>query len=185
MQTQDIYWQALGVPGLEHLVIKESDRGLEADGFVIRNHSGSALRLRYALRYDTEWNPLELRVDSQLDGTHLHILADSGHWLDERQHELPAVRGCTDIDIMATPFTNTPAVRRLGLRPGESHDITALFVRIPTLTIEVHRQRYTCLDASPTGSHYRYENLESGFHALLTLDDAQLVTTYEGVWQRV
>lgn len=137
MQTQDIYWQALGVPGLEASGDQGiSDRGLEADGFVIRNHSGSPLRLRYALRYDTEWNPLEFRADSQLDGTHLHIFADGDHWLDERQHELPAVRGCTDIDIMATPFTNTPAIRRPGLRPGESRDIDALFVRIPTLTLK-------------------------------------------------
>jgi hypothetical protein len=50
--------------------------------------------------------------------------------------------GCAEIDVSATPFCNTLALRRLGLTPGGGGDLTALYVRLPDLTCTASRQRY-------------------------------------------
>jgi hypothetical protein len=43
------------------------------------------------------------------------------------------------------------------------------------------QQRYTRL----AERRYRYESLESGFAAILDVDEDGLVLTYEGLWERV
>jgi len=182
---KDVFWAAVGVPGFEHLALEVSPSGISADGLVLRQHDGRALRLRYTMHLDPEWRPVELAMESLTDASRLHLRSDgNGRWLDDLGAGRSHVRGCIDVDIMATPFTNTPAIKRLGLGPGQSREIRALFVRIPDLGIQVHRQRYTCLEATATGARYRYENLESGFWADLDLDAEGLVNAYSGVWQR-
>ena len=50
----------------------------------------------------------------------LHLESDGeGHW-QENGKDRPDLHGCIDIDIQATPFTNTLPIRRLGLKTGES-----------------------------------------------------------------
>ena len=43
--------------------------------------------------------------------------------------------GCIDVDIRATPFTNTLPIRRLALQPGESRDLRMAFIDVPGLDV--------------------------------------------------
>jgi hypothetical protein len=77
--------------------------------------------------------------------------------------------------------TNTLPIRRLAPAIGESIDVTAAWVRFPELTLEPLPQRYTRLSER----RYRYESNGGAFVAELEVDDAGLVITYEGGWERV
>ena len=94
--------------------------------------------------------------------------------------ELPALRGCLDIDLALTPATNTLPIRRLDLGVGSSESVIAAWVKFPELTVEARSQRYN----RTAKNTYRYES-NTGFSAEIVVDDLGLVVTYAGDWERI
>lgn len=94
----------------------------------------------------------------------------------------PDLAGCEDVDLMLSPYTNTPPILAKALAPGEHRTLKAAWVRFPELEVRPVDQTYTRLPGAGP-SRYRYENLESGFKGELTVDDAGLVLEY-GPWRR-
>ncbi|HYS06949.1 MAG TPA: putative glycolipid-binding domain-containing protein [Candidatus Dormibacteraeota bacterium] len=92
--------------------------------------------------------------------------------------------GCIDLDIAATPFTNTLPIRRLGLRPGGAADVEVVYIAVPDLRVSRVRQRYCCLRAEKGCGVYLYENLQNGFRAELPVDADGLVLDYPEQWRR-
>ena len=112
----------------------------------------------------------------------LHLESDGqGRW-QANGKEQPTLQGCIDIDIQATPLTNTLPIRRLGLETGESMEIRLGYIEVPTLTVHPSNQRYTAIEA---GSLYRFESLESGFTADLPVDEDGFVLDYPGLFKRL
>jgi hypothetical protein len=98
---------------------------------------------------------------------------------------VPALDGCLDVDLSATPFTNTLPIRRLALAPGWAAEITVVYVDVPALRIGVSRQRYRCLTWGPAGGVYRYENAAGDFAADITVDADGLVVEYPQIARQV
>ncbi len=57
------------------------------------------------------------------------------------------LRQCTDIDIEASPVTNTIPIRRTALKVGECVDLTAAWMRFASLVVASLKQSYESLDA--------------------------------------
>ncbi len=93
----------------------------------------------------------------------------------------PELRGACCIDLGWTPLTNTFAIWHLDLPIGGSREITAAWVPFPVLTLEPASQRYTRL----SDRHYRYEQPDIGFSAVLEVDERGFVLTYGTIWERV
>ena len=102
--------------------------------------------------------------------------------MDASAAVLPKLRGAIDVDISATPFTNTLPIRRLSMRLGQSEEILAVYVQVPSLAVSTDRQRYTCLEA---GKRYRYESVDSDFTRDIEVDEHGLVVNYPGLFRRV
>ena len=153
---------------------------------VIGLETGRPFRIGYEIRCDGHWRVREVRVaapDSERPA--LELLTDGeGCWKGGDGEPLPELDGCIDVDISATPFTNTLPIRRLGLKPGESEELTVVYVRVPELLIGPERQCYGCLEAQADGGHYRFEALPSGFIADLPVDADGLVLDYPGLFRR-
>jgi hypothetical protein len=86
------------------------------------------------------------------------------------------------VDLSITPFTNTLPIRRLSLPTGQTAEILAVYIQLPSLAITTDRQRYTCLEA---GKRYRYESVDSDFTRDVEVDEHGLVVTYPGLFRRV
>jgi hypothetical protein len=98
---------------------------------------------------------------------------------------LAQLHDCVDIDISATPFTNTLPIRRLGLKPGESAEIRVAYISIPSLQLSPALQRYTCLANYPDHHIYRFESPADDFTADIRVDLDGLVVEYPGLFRRV
>jgi hypothetical protein len=171
-------------PGMEHLRLEQHSNEIIADGMVIWAYQNLPLRIHYTVRCDASWAVRQVSV--QANGSRLRLTADgAGHWSRTPGTPLPALDSCLDVDIAATPFTNTLPIRRLALKPGASAEITVAYITIPELSLSPARQRYTCLEARPDGGRYRYESLASGFSAELTVDAEGLVIDYQGIFRRI
>jgi hypothetical protein len=167
-----------------HLV--QSDELILADGLIIgvAEGDGRPFRARYTIQCDGQWRVRELRID-MLDAANrrLDLMSDgAGHWSDGAGEPLPGLAGCFDVDISATPFTNTLPIRRLALAPSASADVNVVYVALPELTAAPGMQRYTRLAG---GEGYRFESRAHDFTADLPVDDDGLVLDYPGLFRRL
>lgn len=185
-----IYWSPWHDPGLEHLHVELGEAGVKATGLVLRKSAGAHLRCRYELEADAGWRArsLTFAVADSGSGENRRIKLErdgEGAWRVDGA-AAPALDGCIDLDIQATPFTNSLAIRRLALGAGESADLRVAYLAVPELAVRPVEQRYTCLEALGTqGGEVRYEGLFRGFSAELALDGDGLVLDYPETFRRV
>lgn len=193
MTTQHVIWTSLGNgPGIEHLKLTRDEDGYLADGiYVGRNSDTTPYRLHYLIRTDPVW---------QLQSARLHLMDgpdgsddlslsvdDKCDWRNGNGETLPALTGCHEIDIFATPFANTLPIRRLGLTAGESAEISIGYIDAPNLEPRPVRQRYHCIRPfGPDNGLYRYEALfRAGSAVEIEVDPDGLVIDYPGGFNRV
>ena len=183
---RQVMWSRSDAPGMEHLTLITRDGEAEADGIVLGVEDGAAYRLRYTVRCDSLWRVRRVEVGLVDGGRGLSLTADGeGRWFDASGVAVPALDGCVDVDITATPLTNTLPIRRLALKQGESADIKVAYVTIPGARVTPDEQRYTCLQTDADGGRYRFEQTGSGFTAVLQVDADGLVDDYPGLFERV
>ncbi|MBC7929740.1 MAG: putative glycolipid-binding domain-containing protein [Rubrivivax sp.] len=179
-------WTQWSRPGLEHLHLACRGDEVVADGIILGVENGMAFRLRYEVRCDSHWIVRRVRVSSLSGAQDISLAADGeGHWSDASGKAIHMLDGCLDVDISATPFTNTLPIRRLALKPGESSDLKVAYIAIPEMQVTLERQRYTCLAVSSVGGEYRFESLDSSFTADLPVDADGLVEDYPTLFRRV
>jgi uncharacterized protein len=183
---REVMWTPWEGPGIEHLRLVTTDGGVVANGLVIGLEAGRPFRIGYEIRCDGHWRVRQVRAAApDSERPVLELLADGkGRWKRRGGELLPELDGCIDVDISATPFTNTLPIRRLGLKPGESEELTITYVRVPELLVGPERQRYGCLEAKSDGGLYRFEALPSGFTAELPVDAEGLVIDYPELFRR-
>jgi uncharacterized protein len=183
---REVMWAPWEGPGLEHLRLLTTEVEVVANGLVIGLEAGLPFRIGYEILCDSRWRVREVRAAAPDSGRPvLELLTDGeGRWKGRGGEPVAELDGCIDVDISATPFTNTLPIRRLGLKPGESEELAVAYVRVPELLVGPERQRYGCLEAQADGGLYRFEALPSGFTAKLPVDAEGLVIDYPGLFRR-
>ena len=187
---RQIMWSPWTGPGLEHLHLRQRQEDNVADSLILGVEEQRPFRVRYEIHCDQQWR-LRAAYLALLSGSSqsLHLFTDGeGAWTTESGETIPSLKGCLDVDISATPFTNTLPIRRLALQPGSSATLNMVYIAIPQMQIKVAEQRYTCLEVTSSEGRYRYESLASGvswFTAELVVDADGLVLDYPGLFRRV
>jgi hypothetical protein len=171
---REVLWVALEDRGFEHLLLSLAPT-IKADGIIVRDNDGTSYRAQYAIECDSSWRVRYVAI------TGMTLTSDgAGHWRDAAGSALPALDGCFDVDILASPFTNTLAIRRLQLDVGASATIDIVFIDPRDGQFHRSTQRYTRTHER----QYHYASLESGFEAELPVDDDGLLIEYPGYFRR-
>jgi len=174
-------WREWDGDGLQHLVLRLGRDEVVAEAALVATE-GAGFGARFRIFCDGAWRTRRLEVEVVGAPRPVVIAGDGrGHWTDAAGAPLPALEGAIDVDLAATPFTNTLPIRRLALAPGESAEICTAYVSFPDLALSADPQRYTRL--SP--SRYRYESLDSDFTREIDVDAHGLVVLYPGLFRRI
>ena len=182
-RPRHIRWRPARGAGLEHVTLSETRQGYAAHGVAIGARGGTPYGLAWRLETDRGWNTTALWL-TNTDGVSLALAGDgTGNWRADTAEgpPLPDFAGCIDVDIAATPFTNTLPIRRLGLKVGESAHIRVLYLPVPSLEPQVVEQRYTRLGKR----RWLYEGLFRGFQAELETDADGIVVDYPETFVRI
>ena len=183
MPTIVARWQDWSGRGLEHLVLKEGSGQIVAAAAVLGVSGNQLFAAHYKICCDPDWRVRSVELHEIGSDRTLELASNgAGNWSDGSGATQPQLAGAMDVDISITPFTNTLPIRRLGLKPGESAEIAAVYVRLPELTAGTDLQRYTCLEPR---RRYRYESLDSDFMREIETDEHGLVTLYPGLFRRI
>ncbi len=185
--TVDVMWKRLNESGLEHLFLLKDDECITANSVILTMREDKPIRILYNIYCNLDWKVRKFDVQI-FDGKHRNIVLQSdgsGNWTTDTGKLVKSLEGCIDIDISATPFTNTIPVRRLSLKSGESREIKVVYIDIYNFNLRPVNQRYTCVESNLNGCKYRYENLNSGFTAEFYVDKDGLVIDYPNLFKRV
>jgi uncharacterized protein len=110
--------------------------------------------------------------------------ASEGRWTVDGKPRAD-LEGCVDVDIAATPLTNTFPIRRLAdLAVGESVTSAVAWVDVPALSVSRVDQTYERLADLDGVARWRYSDPAHGAF-VLTVDDDGLVLDYQGFARRI
>jgi hypothetical protein len=175
-------WKDWSGEGLEHLVLQERNDGVSAESLVLTPPEDTAVAAWYRIVCDPGWRVRRLEVSLLDEPRRIELSSDgAGRWTDTVGTPRPDLAGAIDVDLTATPFTNTLPIRRLHLAAGQAETIRVVYVRFPELEVTISRQRYTCLEPR---RRYRYESVDSDFTREIEVDEDGLVVTYPGLFRR-
>ncbi len=185
LETLDrtVCWTPVGGAGFEHLQLRAEEGGYVARSIVLGIDDETPFRLQYKIKTDQDWRTRKLwvRAATPIGESALALRSDGhGNWRTEDGTDMPELRDCIDVDITATPFTNTLPINRLRLAPGQSADISVVYVTTPGLDISVSAQRYSRRGES----EFFFESPAHDFTALLPIDGDGLVLDYPQLFRR-
>ena len=173
-------WADESRTGLDRLVVTRNAGRSVATGHVI-GPAATPFEVDYRVEFDESWRTRLVHISDAAGGRILELRADGdGTWTDGNDAALPLLNGAIDVDISATPFTNTLPIRRLELAIGGSADITTAYIAVPDFTVSADPQRYT---RTAEGT-YRFESLDSDFTRDITVDRHGFVLAYPGLFHR-
>ncbi len=177
-------WRHSGLQeGFEVVTLDQHAGGHRLVGQVAAVEEGTPFALRYAIEVDAAWHTRSARVESLAASRRLEV-DDQGRWRIDGE-PAPHLDGCPDVDLEASACTNTLAVHRLALQPGEAGEVRAAWVRSSGLRVEVLEQRYARVaDGDGTRRSYAYAAPSLGFTAVLVFGDDGLVVDYPGLAAR-
>lgn len=183
---QSIIWEACYSPGFEHLDLNIDEKGVQASGLIVLTKGTSVWRVGYRVGCDASWVVREVEaVVLGPGGQSIQLLHDGrGNWSTGAGKKLPDLKGCMDVDISATPFTNTLPIRRLRWEEGLSEEIHVVYLEVPSFSVGSLEQRYTYIGAKGHYTGYLYENIMSKFKAEILVDSDGLVVEYPDIFKR-
>ncbi|MBN3858289.1 putative glycolipid-binding domain-containing protein [Paraburkholderia sp. Ac-20340] len=179
---REVRWASEEGEGIEHLAFDASGGVIRAESVVVGQRYGKAYGLCYTVHCDMRWcvTYAAFRV---MGGASFAMHGDGrGHWRDAQGRALDEIEGCIDIDIAATPYTNTLPMRRLGLTRGERRPIEVAYIAAPELVPTRVAQAYVCIEPD---REYRYEGIFRDFTANLKIDADGLVLDYPTLFRRL
>jgi hypothetical protein len=172
-----VRWTSEEHGGLEHLELEVDEQGVVVESVLIDGEGG----FMYRIECDSHWRVTRVAI-RRAGGAALELHSNAqGNWTDGSGRPRIDLEGCIDIDISATPFTNTLPIRRLRLDPDERRVIRVVYIALPAMTAEPVEQAYTRLKER----RYRYEGITSQYTAELHVDDDGLVIDYPELFRRV
>jgi hypothetical protein len=179
---RELRWASEEGDGIEHLAFGPRENGFAAESALVGQRDGNAYGLYYRVRCDERWRTRYAWLKI-VAGGELELHGDGeGHWRNGHGVVLSEIEGCIDIDIAATPFTNTLPIRRLQLAEGERRPISVAYISTPDLQLTRAEQAYSCIGLN---REYRYEGIFRNFTANLTVDADGLVIDYPTLFTRL
>jgi hypothetical protein len=183
-----VAWQRMGQSN-GHSVARVAPRphGWRCHGAEVLAGPEELLGCWFHVDLDDAWITRDVVVGAiAADGERTVTLSadDQRRWKVDGEHR-PDLDGCVDIDIAATPLTNTFPLRRLAHLPvGEAVTTPIAWVDVPALVVTRVEQTYRRLPDVDGLAGWEYRDGRYG-PFVLTVDEDGLVVTYEEFARRV
>jgi hypothetical protein len=164
----------------ENLVLSERPEAIFVESTII-NHGERPFTIKYSLTCDPSWKVKTLNLELVETKEKIKLESDRyGNWSND-SGIIPKLHGAIDVDISATPFTNTLPIRRLKLGEKQHAEILVVYIKIPELSLDIDLQRYTCLSKDT----FLFEQINRNFTRKIKIDKDGIVVRYPGLFKRI
>lgn len=172
----EVRWASWSGDTLEVLRLAWENAGWTAEGVI------GGIDIQYAIRLDEDWNVRQFVLFRDAEEPDLWLARDvAGRWGEVNGVYRRELDGCTDLDLVSSPFSRTLPIRRLGLAVGESADVQVAWIDHDSLQVAPVRQRY----ARVGERRWRMESLETGYDVTFDVDEHGLTLDEPDEFRRV
>lgn len=181
MQT-NIIWTGQEYDSIENCICNIGESGNRIESTIVGSYHQQLYKVDYVIETNTQWETTSVIFSVQLDGrrfVHRYDSDGQGNWKKDGK-EVVEFKGCLDVDLPLTPFTNTLPIRRLGLAVHESSTIRVVYFDVLQNDFRAVTQKYE----RRSGTLYEYQNVPNDFEAVITVDLDGLVVEYPGLFSR-
>lgn len=179
---KNMLWKGLLTNSLENALISKNANGLKVSSTVVGHYQDKVFQVDYSIESNPTWMTTSFKIYTRHSNRFQHDFLQRdqhGVWWSKGER-VPQFADCIDIDISATPLTNTLPLNRLRLSIGQSSVVKVVYIDVFELTMRPAWQKYTRL----TERTYRYENVPNDFEAVITVDDLGFVVDYPNLYTR-
>jgi hypothetical protein len=172
-------WRAVEGVGAQVFRVRRTPGGHVALGAIAMPEEDGGIGLEVTIELDANWLVRSAYIEAS-DGRELALDHDgAGSWIKNGVAALD-LAGCMDIDLSASPITNTLPVRRLPWRKGQGRACLMAYIKAPELQVFKNGQRYTCLG----DRRFRFEDLDGSFTDDIAFDANGLIAEYPQLFHR-
>ncbi|MEZ0482124.1 putative glycolipid-binding domain-containing protein [Planococcus sp. SSTMD024] len=179
---KQMMWENDETAGCELAELSVENGEIRIDSTVLFLDEKGPVKTHYQLELDESWATKRLAIKSG-DGHALELTSSGeGQWFGQDGQLLEELSGAIDIDISATPFSNSLPINRKSWHEGQTREFEMVYIAVPSLELRKMKQIYTCVTAShPRTFRYQSENFES----LIEVDEDGFVIHYPGLFTRI
>jgi hypothetical protein len=177
----EVFWTISKPAGSEYCLVSKGGGGWTLAGTVAWHIEAETMVAAYTIRTDGGWRTKKVQAEQLLNGMYSGVRLESrrGRWFVDGK-ERPDLEGCVDVDLGASPVTNALPIKRNRIEVGTKIDLTAAWVRFPSLEVLPLKQSYERVGAR----RFVYRS-NTGFKAELELDGFGMVRRYGDYWTAV
>ncbi|MGD7043059.1 putative glycolipid-binding domain-containing protein [Jeotgalibacillus proteolyticus] len=174
-----IIWKNLETNGREEAFLKKTNDGVTVTSSVIV--SEYSYSVTYHLQLDPKWAVQKVEINH---GEKTLTLSSNGEgcWSKDGATLVDA-EGVVDVDISATPFSNTLPINRFLWETGQSRKLDVLYIDVPALTCQKVEQVYTYTGEQGEYRTFLYQCRD--YETTITVDKDGLVVDYPEAFQRL
>lgn len=169
-------WEGLNAESLENCNLITNYNGIKAESTISLCLNDTLCHIEYYISLNQNWECQYCKIIICRDDGRCTIelkRLPGDQWSLNGKPEKKYDR-CEGIDISITPFTNSFIINREKLPEGSSIALQVIYIDAIKMECEPINVRYTKL--SP--KEFEYENLTTGFNAVLDIDENGFVTFY-------
>ena len=181
MQT-NILWTGREYYSLENCLVNIVASGSEINSTIIGYYAEKIYRVEYLIKTNQNWETIFFEINSRHSNKTQLIRFEGdgkGNWINNGK-KADQFKGCIDVDIPLTPFTNTLPIRRLNLDQKQTQEIKVIYCDLLEQQIKPVHQQYNRL----SDTEYHYENVPNDFEATIQVDESGLVVDYPALFVR-
>jgi hypothetical protein len=181
MQFVRMRWRRLDLPGFDEARLRSEARSWHLEGRAEFVEDRNRWELGYTVTCGTDWATTRAVVKGGSGRGAIEanvVRSGDGRWALYGA-AVPAVGGCTDVDLAFTPATNLLSLRRLDLAVGQEAEVVAAWLTFPEFSLTPLRQRYR----RTSQTTYEYAAPDLPFAGILTVDPGGFVLDYADLWR--
>lgn len=181
MQT-NLLWAGREYHSIENCLVDTTNKGSEITSTIIGHYDNKIYQVEYRIKTNHNWETVFFEINSRHSNRIQSLLFEGdgkGNWTSNNK-QASQFKGCIDIDIPLTPFTNTLPINRLKLIQDQEQEIQVIYLDLLEEQIKPVRQKYKRL----SNTEYHYENVPNDFEANIQVDESGFVIDYPMLFVR-
>ncbi|KIL43254.1 putative glycolipid-binding domain-containing protein [Jeotgalibacillus campisalis] len=174
-----IIWKNLETKCREEAYLTQTDTAIRFKSTVYGSEDSSPIT--YDLQLDRHWETKRVEINN---GEKTLTLSSNGRgsWLKDGE-SLEDMKGAVDIDISATPFSNSLPINRFFWEAGQKRKLEVLYIEMPALTCEKVEQMYTFTGEQGGKRSFLYQCRD--YETTIFVDQDGLVVEYPEAFKRI
>ncbi|GAA0458332.1 putative glycolipid-binding domain-containing protein [Alkalibacillus silvisoli] len=181
--TGKVVWNNEELYGCEYLRIRSTNENIIVHSTVIYVDNSNAHNLNYNVELDEHWLTKKFNIDVEnADSLELHT-DGKGNWFNGGEEIIEKLEGAVDIDISATPFSNSLPINRINWSINQTEHFHMVYVSIPSLETKKVPQSYQYIRKESELRYFKYRCYD--YETIICVDSNGLVVDYPNTFCRV